>query len=136
MELQWDLINPLPQVRLARALRGVYAVEEFRTFLEYERARVDRYGSEFSLLVFDLNQSRDKFLLSGRLAWVLNRRMRLTDMIGWYAKNRLGVFLPGTPAAGAWKLAHDISQLIDLPLETLNCTVYSYPIEEYQDAIA
>lgn len=128
----WNRLNTY--ARPVQAGQGIYSTEEFRLLLEYERARVDRNGHEFSLIVFDVGEAESKHTHNGQLMLMLARRVRCTDLIGWFEERCIGVFLPDTPAEGAWKLAHDLCQLIDLPMRSLAFKVYTYPSERYHHA--
>ena len=126
----WSRLDIFSNARPAQAQQGIYSTEEFRALLEYERARVDRNGHEFSLIVFDVGKGRH----NGRLMPTIARRVRCTDVIGWFDERGLGVFLPETPSAGASKLANDLCQLIDLPMNSSSFRIYTYPSEWYHHA--
>ena len=134
MGLQWDEVNPLARMGQARAQCRVCPEEDFRRLLDYERARIDRNGSVFSLLVLALGYPLPHSSFAKRAAGIIAGRVRSTDIIGWHTGNRLAVFLPDTPASGAWKLAQDLDQLLGLHDGASNWVVYNYPAEEYQHA--
>src|SRR5258706_4033087 len=91
-------------------------VMDFRTGLIRERARADRTEQEFSVLVLEGQAN---------LIHMLEERLRNTDEIGWFDKQRIGVLLPNTPANGAVKLAQDIRRMT-MPSPP-SVTVYTYP---------
>ena len=94
--------------------------EEFRTIIWHECARCDRDNHEFSIILIDIgnhNNSRtvNHFILS------IIRRMRSSDLLGWFDDNRIGVFLSKTDNQGAKKFASDILTLDN------NQKIYTYP---------
>lgn len=105
----------------------IHSEEEFREILCRERARTDRTKSEFSLLVFEFEQSGNTHLETKSLANELNGRLRSTDEVGWLDRSRIGVILPDTPAEGAWRVADDISLKSCISPTILRCDVYTYP---------
>jgi lipopolysaccharide/colanic/teichoic acid biosynthesis glycosyltransferase len=123
-----DLANPLSFFRNHRTLPDIPSSNTLRRILERERARTDRTGQEFSLVVFDPG-GRDARDTAGmrRLADLLARRIRATDALGLFDEKSLGVVLPATPAEGAWKFANDVC--LEIPAAGLppRCTVYTYP---------
>jgi len=90
----------------------ILSEKAFHRILERERARTDRYGDVFSLLIFDTGKSNGKQGKEFALSDILCQRIRPTDEVGWFKKARLGVVLPSTPYKGALKLANDICQQI------------------------
>jgi len=87
---------------------------QFLRMLHRERARADRTGSQFSLLALgvDRGPARERSWQSRatlrHLLRLLQRRLRLTDDVGWLDGRHLGVILPDTPAWGAWALVDDL----------------------------
>jgi lipopolysaccharide/colanic/teichoic acid biosynthesis glycosyltransferase len=125
-------------VRLARGagrlLRGdkafardIASTERFMALLERERARAERLEEEFSLLAFLPEQGPDESEAWTALLDVLRGRLRVTDDLGWLDRGQLGVLLPCTPAAGAWKVVSDVFDLYPAHLRLPSCRVYSYP---------
>jgi lipopolysaccharide/colanic/teichoic acid biosynthesis glycosyltransferase len=58
---------------------------------------------------------------------VLIRRLRITDTIGLLSDCQVGVLLPDTPEAGAWKVASDICSVYPVGHDRPACEVYVYP---------
>jgi len=121
----WDLPVRARQVRVRH---GICSTEEFRTILDRERARTNRNGYEFSLMVFDM-ESLDT-ALARRLMHVLTRRLRSTDEVGWLDGRRIGVILPDTLPAGARRLADELYQLMGTETSQLDYRLYTYPSQE------
>ena len=92
----------------AKSENGILSEKAFHRILERERARSDRYGAMFSLLVFETANSNGQKRQALVPVDILLKRIRPTDEVGWFRKARLGVILPSTPYKGASKLADDI----------------------------
>lgn len=108
---------------------GIYSADVFQECLRRDRARADRSGLKFSVLVFDLPTHNGNKDLSRALARVLAGRLRLTDVVGWLDQQRIGALLFNTPAEGAWTLAEHIGR--ELPgSASLARHVYTYPCQD------
>lgn len=129
----WTPFSLFAHLRQVRAQLGIYSVEEFHALLERERARADRNSHEFSLLVFDREQAAMDGVSMERLARAISRRVRSTDVVGWYKERDIGIFLPDTPAAGAWKLAEDLCRPLVITSAPPFCKVYTYPSRSSPD---
>jgi hypothetical protein len=64
-----------------------------------------------------------------RLLHLLTRRVRSIDEVGWLDRRHIGVILPYTLPAGAWKLVDDFCQLISNEISPSVCLVYTYPLQ-------
>ena len=106
---------------------GIRSPKEFRAILNRERARVNRNGHEFSLVVFDLGNVNHNSAYTRHLMHVLSHRVRATDETGWLDERRIGVALPYTAPEGALKMAHDVCQIISTRALSPRYTVYTYP---------
>jgi PleD family two-component response regulator len=106
---------------------GIRSAEEFRAILDRERARVNRNGHEFSLVVFDLRNVNHNSAYARHVAHVLSHRVRATDEIGWFDEQRIGVALPYAGPEGALKVAGDVCQTISTRALSPEYTVYTYP---------
>ena len=98
--------------------------EEFHSILVREKARADRNGHGFSLVTVNMANHQNAPLIKEDF----KQRIRLTDEIGWFDQNILGVFLYNTPALGAWQFVNKRNTKHDVLL-TCDCSVYSYPNE-------
>ncbi len=105
--------SPVSQAALAR-------------LLDRERARADRLGIEFSLVAFAPYDAQQRECLDV-LITILQQRLRITDDLGWLGPAQLGVLLPSTPAAGAWKVVSDVLAEFPAHLRLPPCRVYAYP---------
>src|SRR5690606_27237538 len=118
-------------VHLRRDKEDVYArtalnAEQLRRLLLRERARSDRTGRPFSMILF-VSRDMDARPNSRPLLRVIKRRVRLTDEFGLLDEHRLAVVLPETDTRGAWKLADDLLAACPMTHEPPLPEVYTYP---------
>jgi hypothetical protein len=120
-------------------MEGLMSEEELKRELTRERARSDRSGRPFSLMLIDIMMPHEQpeYERAVRLlTTVLNRRLRMHDGKGWY-RGRIAVILPDvtTETVGAvWK-AIEVGFVAEahadlpkrLPLPDLRYEVFSYP---------
>jgi lipopolysaccharide/colanic/teichoic acid biosynthesis glycosyltransferase len=96
--------------------------------------RSDRFGSRFALLILAFPQREPLDLAP--LARLVSARTRETDDAGLLGPSQLGLLLPETPAAGAWKLGDDLCALLTAHMPQPSCDVYIYPGEPADDEFA
>ena len=113
------------RLKKPKELNGFHSVKQFRWLLEMERARVDRAGSQFSLVLFDTGNSDNG--VPQHISQILEARLRITDEAGWFDNRQVGVVMPDTSVQGAWKLAEDVCQSVFDDPRSPFCTVYTYP---------
>ncbi|MEM7166541.1 MAG: sugar transferase [Planctomycetota bacterium] len=104
---------------------GVHSLQRFRDLIARERAVSDRGGYEFSIVVFEPADTEGPDYAKP-IANALRRRIRSTDTVGWFDEKVIGVLLPHTSAAGAWKLGSDIDALLKRG-PAVTTLVYTYP---------
>jgi lipopolysaccharide/colanic/teichoic acid biosynthesis glycosyltransferase len=107
--------------------RNMATPVEFARLLDRERSRSDRNGAAFSLLIYVVRDKDQAVASLACLARILQRRLRLTDDVGWIDRRRIGVLLPETAAAGAWTVADDVACRFPQGIPLPDCRVYSYP---------
>jgi lipopolysaccharide/colanic/teichoic acid biosynthesis glycosyltransferase len=107
----------------ARAV--LHSVERMNAILERERMRAERGRAEFSLLTFTFARTSDEAQLAA-FAQVLAARLRVLDEAGLLEPRCVGIVLPETSAAGAWKLCDDIFDLLPETVQLPKCDVYTY----------
>jgi lipopolysaccharide/colanic/teichoic acid biosynthesis glycosyltransferase len=111
----------------AAGLDSLLPAKQFDRALERERARSDRTGEAFSVIIFALGPGKPQRDVVPHLAAILQQRLRTTDDAGLLDQRRVGVVLPATPASGAWTVVDDVCVCIPAGLELHECTVYTYP---------
>jgi lipopolysaccharide/colanic/teichoic acid biosynthesis glycosyltransferase len=121
--------DSLTRIQKRWAHNGLYSAEEFRAIIERERARADRNGSKFSLVVFDMADTDTDQTVEYHLTALISHRVRSTDEVGWIDRRRIGIQLPDTSAEGARQLAYEISQEIVIRKSLLTFKIYTYPLE-------
>jgi lipopolysaccharide/colanic/teichoic acid biosynthesis glycosyltransferase len=126
-----EAISPLETMRRGRQTptlqaRRVLDVRAFRSVLDHERARSDRSGQSFALVVFTLREQDGPYELR-RTAELLAIRLRSIDEIGWLSQDRLGLLLPYSLPESAWKLADDFTADYPLSGTPPACEVFAYP---------
>jgi len=99
---------------------------DFRFAADCERMRVDRNGSALSLLLVRLHQQQSADEDIAFFARVLEGRLRVTDTPGQLKDGRVAILLPDTSAAGAWKVAADISEVYPPGPARPECEVLVY----------
>jgi hypothetical protein len=104
----------------------IVAQPGFHRALARERVRADRSQLPLSILVIELPADRQTERDIVFLSQVFERRLRLTDIAGFFDDRRVAVLLPDTSKAGAWKVASDICDLYPVGHERPNCDVYIY----------
>jgi lipopolysaccharide/colanic/teichoic acid biosynthesis glycosyltransferase len=102
---------------------------DFRLEAARERVRADRNQLPLAILVIELPAGRSSSRDLAYLSRILQRRLRITDTAGSLGQGRVGVLLPDTPKAGAWKVASDVCDLYPVGRERPNCEVFMYPDE-------
>jgi lipopolysaccharide/colanic/teichoic acid biosynthesis glycosyltransferase len=121
----------LPSAGRGKPIDLLHSVDRMRAILDRERMRSDRGNSTFALLTLSLGRPvkrNDLPLLAG----TVQGRIRATDDAGFLGPRQLGIVLPETPAAGAWKLAADIGDLLPRGVQRPWCEVYVYPGDDEQ----
>lgn len=106
----------------------IHTIQSFRDLLQQERARVQRRGRQFSLILLQLPEkaSLSKGVLPVMLPALL-KRIRKIDKVGLYDENHIGLLLPHTPGDGARKLAGDLYRMQTFATNIVECAFYSYP---------
>jgi len=114
-----------------RRLNGLLAHKEMIYALHRERARADRTGREFSIIVFQPAQEaspNSRALL--KLARVIVRRARETDEVGWFDDHSICALLFDCAVPSARQFAADVYRTMgEIPSEDM-CRIYSYPSNE------
>jgi lipopolysaccharide/colanic/teichoic acid biosynthesis glycosyltransferase len=112
-----------------RSLYGFQSRDQFALVLQLERHRADRSDTVFSLLSFVPENREVRAATYECLSDILGRRLRNTDLAGWLDDDRVAATLPGTPAAGAWRVAEDVCREFPENIPAPVCTILTYPTE-------
>ena len=110
-----------------KSVGPVWSKEKFIRIIETERARADRVGLRFSIVKFDIEDSKVKDKSVKCLLRLLSERLRLTDEVGWVAES-IGVLLYNTHPDDACYLAAQIRDQMTFEGKSLDYDVDSYPI--------
>jgi len=114
-------------VRKSLVLAGeLCSAEQFRALVDYERMRADRSDLPFAVLLFRLRRPGDVSHDAAALARICDRRLRLTDEVGWWDTRAVAALLPDTTVDGARCVADDVMHLAGTQIP-LGCEVYVYP---------
>ena len=108
----------------------VSSLSNFQKIIEMERCRVNRNGGSFVIVVFNLEKFQLELNLLSKLVQRIIRRSRITDQIGWYDYNRLGVVLPETSTLGAQKFIQDLYLQNQNGIPRPPIDLYPYPLQK------
>ncbi len=105
----------------------ILPAETFKRLLERERALADRSGESFSLLAISIEPAPARVEDLAALVEMLGREVRVSDEIGWFEEDKIGVILPQTPPSGARILAERLKRDISSILSGFDYSIYTYP---------
>ncbi len=103
---------------------GILRRFEFQRLLDRERCRSDRNAHPFSLILLDIEGKTPSDLR--RLCHLMASRIRLTDDVGWFNDDHIGVLLPDTSGAGAWAFVTDLKRSLDRIACPVPVRIYTY----------
>ncbi len=126
----WGSLRP-SSLKRNNGISEVASTEEFQKTLRCNRARADRNGQSFSILVFDTPQSGDDAGVLNDFSKLIVRRVRLSDLCGWFDETHLGVLLFDSSPEGALKVAEDICASISAHSWRPTYRIYTYPDDYY-----
>ncbi len=109
------------------APRPTYTAEELGFLLHRERARSERLGHEFAIVLFEEPLGWIDPVVGKRLASLMAGHLRITDDFGWYDTRRMCAILPGTNAEGAHRLAERAGEALADEGLHLTRSIYIYP---------
>ena len=120
--------NAIADTHQKKSVVPIWSKVEFIRIIETERARADRVGLRFSIVIFEFEDSKFKDKSLERLLKLLSERLRLTDEIGWVSESRIGALLYSTHPDDACYLAAQIRDQMNSRGKSLDYDVDSYPI--------
>ncbi|MCP5007672.1 MAG: hypothetical protein GY941_27620 [Planctomycetes bacterium] len=98
--------------------------------------RSDRGGQRFSLLVFNIDNTKNNESCVKHLIDTMQyRRLRLTDEIGWFDNKHIGVLLHNTGEDGSWHVVRDIQDLFSTNYCFPDYKVYVYPLDNMENSM-
>lgn len=112
-----ELEARLRHLSLTDALTGLYNRRHLLACMEEEMSRFRRYGTPFSVVMFDLDNFKrinDRHghaagdAVLKRLAAILEERLREIDIAGRTGGEEFLLLLPGTDASGGARIAEDL----------------------------
>jgi len=122
--------------RTSRSLTGVLTASELDSVFRQERARVDRNGRCFSVMVCSVSNEAPgealDFATFAEVARVLTSRMRTYDRIGNLDGQRLALVLPESDGQGAWMFADDVLAQLGEAGHRVDCEIFTYPLDRAQ----
>jgi hypothetical protein len=113
--------------RIRRSLRSLLTPEQMNHAIHRESLRVDRNGDSSLVLVLFRLRGEHTSSSSIRLAKIVLNRMRISDDVGWFDDQHLGLLLPETSTAGAWRLAQHICDRVARRAPRPHVVMYTYP---------
>ncbi len=99
----------------------------FLSMIERERARAERRGHSFSIIIFDLQNSRGHARGRDALARMIRSSVRVYDAIGCFASDRISVLMPYAEYEQAQNIAEKIRTTALPEREALPYLVLTYP---------
>ena len=79
-----DIVNFFNRKNKTNPMSGIHSSDAFRALIERERARAERTGHIFSLVIFGFNHGKaNHAALLERLGKVLFQKGRMSDEGGW-----------------------------------------------------
>ena len=115
------------RLRNRHPLAGLLSASALEQVFQQERARADRSGKCFSMVVFLPSDGSTADM--GALIRILKERMRIYDSLGQLDPRRVALLMPEADSRGAWTLADNVIQLCLQEGLAFQCEVYSYPID-------
>lgn len=105
--------------------------EQLNRILERERTRADRTGRPLSMVLLGYDGKLRKRKDAETIVYVMQKRGRITDDIGWFDKHTGFAVLPDTPVQGGRRYAEIVrQQLRERGIQT-SFAIYQYaPIRE------
>ncbi|MEM8666674.1 MAG: sugar transferase [Planctomycetota bacterium] len=105
----------------------IRSVDEVRDIIHLERARANRSGESFCVVLFQSNQTNDAEEVLNHVLSTLNVRLRETDEMGWASAGKIAAVLPYTQAEEATQFGESICHQVPADLERPAFEVLVYP---------
>lgn len=129
----WSCFKAFVPLSRTSNLNSFQPRERFHDIIRREQVRADRNQHPFSLLVFYVGNQEANGTHTEHLAHIVTNRVRLTDEVGWFDNQRIGILLPDTSTDGAQRLADDICQTYNVKISPPEYVVYTYPFKWFSN---
>ena len=118
-----------------KTFRGSVALPDdtFRQIVRTECRRADRSGLACSAVRFHVDRHELSPLAARRVVRMLNRRIRRTDLVGWWDDESLCVLLADTDLAGASEFVSEAGTMLRGVCPSIHHSLYSYPERWFDD---
>ena len=115
-------------------LTGAYKESFTKDILEKELARAQRYKSELSCILIDIQSSKDIEELEEFLGDLVLKKIRTNDVFGKFNNGRFIILTAGTSLSGAMILAEKIETIVSLETTYDSNTIISFGITQVEDS--
>jgi lipopolysaccharide/colanic/teichoic acid biosynthesis glycosyltransferase len=119
-------LNPFSVCRRC-STHGIHTPDVFQAIVDRERHRSDRNRHVFSVALFETGHRPGCEKTARDVADVLAGTVRCTDEVGWFADGNIGVLLPETQPAGAWRFAEKAVEALRTRGLSAVFEIYTYP---------
>jgi lipopolysaccharide/colanic/teichoic acid biosynthesis glycosyltransferase len=113
--------------------RGPVPAGWFHHSLRRERARSDRSGRTFALVVFTPREPGPAAGTHSQLVEILRRQLSPADEVGWFDEDRIAVILPDVTSEDGWKLVDEVCLAFPLDDPPPLGEVFLYPSQPITD---
>ena len=113
--------------------KSINTITDFNATLKRERFLSDRNNHGFSLITFNDEIIKKDNIIATQLAEIFAKRLRITDIVGWYNTKSISVLLTDTDSKGAKNFADLLRSQIALSENTPFYDIYTYPSKSWQN---
>jgi len=107
---------------------SVCAPSGFLQLVEQERARVNRSGSNFTLILLEMaDGTKTSKEARGDIFNAIMERIRNIDQVGFYDEDHIGLLLPQTGHDGATRIIDDLWRNKKITGNVTSYRLYCYP---------
>ena len=102
-----------------------------RTILEREKARSDRNGHKFSLIIYKFQSQDNGHVKFSQFIRTCQDQVRSIDEVGWFGSDQICIVLPYTAAKNSLDVAKRIIESVPHLQNGLSYKVLTYPSREW-----
>ncbi|MCA9039357.1 MAG: sugar transferase [Planctomycetaceae bacterium] len=115
--------------------RYIQPADRFREIVDRERKRADRGKYSFVLIVYWVKDPDKRQTVFHRLNFILEKRLRATDVAGFVGRNRVGLLLSDASMKVGQQVAEQIFDMCGE--EAPSCyDIYEYPINYHEQVFS